>query len=126
MGRRYTNSERSDAKTISAASGQAPVINYLLSMIVGLGLLLPSYSFAQSSCAKDGLGRVFCAPPGGSAVPTINGVACGLGACVVDGLGRVYCSSTKGGGASLDNLGRPLCVGGCIAASPTYCQTPSK
>lgn len=102
------------------------MINYLISTIVGLGLLLPSYLFAQSSCAKDGQGRVSCAPPGGTAVPTINGVACGLGQCLVDGLGRVYCSSTKGGGASLDNLGRPVCVGGCVPASPMNCQAPSK
>lgn len=101
--------------------------NYLSLIIAGLiGLSLTGPAHAQSSCVKDGLGRVVCAPPGGTAVPTISGVACGLGQCVADGLGRLYCSSEKAGGATLDSLGRPVCVGGCVPASPSNCQTPTR
>jgi hypothetical protein len=86
--------------------------------------LLPNYGFSQSQsgCAKDNLGRVVCAPAGGIAVKSFDGVVCAPGSCVTDNLGYLKCSTQKGGGASRDNLGRPVCVGGCTSPSRDYCS----
>ena len=84
-----------------------------------------SLVLAQPSCTKDGLGRVFCAPPGGSAVPTLSGVVCGPGHCIITDLGKIVCSAQPGGGAIMDDLGRPICIGGCVPASKDFCQITS-
>lgn len=89
-------------------------------------VLIPSAAFAQGGCAKDDLGRIFCAPPGGSAVKTFSGVGCAPGRCVVDNLGYLKCSSRQGGSAITDDLGRAVCVGGCINLSKEFCDTPTK
>jgi len=89
-------------------------------------LLIPSAAFAQGGCAKDDLGRIFCAPPGGSTVKTFSGVGCAPGRCVVDNLGYLKCSSRQGGSAITDDLGRAVCVGGCINPSKEFCDTPAK
>ena len=80
----------------------------------------------QSSCVKDDLGRVFCAQPGGSAVQTNRGVVCGVGNCVTDDLGRVVCSRVQSGGVAKDDLGRPICLGGCDPAKVEMCIAMSK
>ena len=76
----------------------------------------------QSSCAKNDLGQVFCAPPGGGAVNTVSGVFCGPGRCTTDDLGRVICSAKSNGGVLRDDLGRVVCVGGCILATREFCE----
>lgn len=77
---------------------------------------------AQGGCAQDALGKTFCAPPGGTAVQTLNGVACAPGRCVTDNLGYLKCSNQLGGGATTDNLGRVICVGQCVNPSKQYCN----
>lgn len=89
-------------------------------------LSLQSTAFAQNGCAKDDLGRVLCAPSGGSAVNTLTGVACAPGRCAVNSLGYAKCSRELGGGAIADNLGRIICVGGCIDPSKEFCLKPSR
>ena len=84
--------------------------------------IICSVAYGQNGCAKDDLGRIFCAPAGGSAVKTMNGVACALGRCVTDNLGYLKCSSQLGGAALKDDLGRPVCVGGCVNPTAQYCQ----
>ena len=78
---------------------------------------------ADSGCTQDNLGRVFCAPPGGTAVNSLSGVVCAPGKCVADNLGYLKCSSEVGGGTTQDNLGRVVCVGGCVNPSKDYCTT---
>ena len=83
-----------------------------------------SVAFAQSGCVKDDLGRIFCAPAGGYAVKTLTGVACAPGRCVTDNLGYLKCSRELGGGATKDDLGRAVCVGGCVSPSREFCVKP--
>ena len=89
-------------------------------------LFICSTAFAQGrfGCTKDNLGHVVCAPAGGVAVKDLWEVVCAPGQCVVDNLGNLRCSSEKGGGASRDNLGIPVCVGKCINPSKEYCEKP--
>lgn len=92
-----------------------------------LMMLLAIVSTVASSddgCAQNDLGIVFCAPPGGTAVSTLVGVACAKGRCAADNLGYLKCSNELGGGATKDNLGRVVCVGGCVSPSKKYCVTP--
>ena len=91
-------------------------------------LMLVTYLFlgntyAQDGCAKDALGRVFCAPAGGTAVRAMDGIVCAPGRCVKDNLGYLKCSSRLAGGAAIDDLGRPVCVGGCVNPSKEFCET---
>lgn len=89
-------------------------------------LLASSVAYADGGCAKDPIGRVFCAPPGGGAhVNPIGQVMCGPGQCEVNPVGQVYCSSQSGGGATVNNMGQPVCVGGCVLGSSSYCQNPA-
>ena len=92
-----------------------------IAVVISMLLIFHSDAYAQSGCAKDSLGRVFCAPAGGSAVDSLTGVACAPGRCIADDLGYLKCSSEKGGGAIKDDLGRVVCVGGCISPSKEYC-----
>lgn len=92
-----------------------------LTIVVCLTIIC-SVAYGQNGCAKDDLGRVFCAPAGGSAVKTMNGVACAVGRCVTDNLGYLKCSSQLGGAAIKDNLGQAVCVGGCVSPSKQNCQ----
>jgi hypothetical protein len=85
-------------------------------------LLLCKSAFGQNVCSNDSLGRLFCAPPGGTAIQTATGdVVCSIGKCVADNLGYLKCSSQQGGGATTDSLGRVLCVGGCVNPSKSLC-----
>lgn len=93
----------------------------LLALVVFFLIQYASAAYAQGGCAKDNLGRVVCAPAGGVAVNSLQGVACAPGQCVTDSLGYLKCSSEKSGGASKDILGNPVCVGGCISPSKAYC-----
>lgn len=93
------------------------IVVFLLWFVITSGA-----AFAQQGCGKDILGRIYCAPAGGVAVSTINGVACAPGRCVTDNLGYVKCSRETGGGAIRDNLGNPVCVGGCVNPIKEYCQ----
>ena len=83
-------------------------------------------AFSQGGCAKDDLGRVVCAPAGGTAIESMNGIVCAPGRCVADNLGYLKCSSQLSGGASIDNLGRPVCVGSCVNPSKEYCEIGGK
>lgn len=85
-----------------------------------------AYAQAQSGCKTDYTGKVYCAPAGGSAVDTVQGIACAPGRCVLDNLGYVKCSSELGGGATIDNLGRVFCVGGCINPRKDVCVEPKQ
>lgn len=67
------------------------------------------------------MGKVTCAPPGGVAVASTDGVVCAPGQCVADIQGYLKCSSEKGGGAKTDLMGNPVCVGKCISPSKVYC-----
>jgi len=96
--------------------------NYLVLIVC---LLIQSAAFAQAGCAKDDLGRILCAPAGGSAVNTLFGIACAPGRCMLDDLGYLKCSRELGGGISKDDLGRVVCVGGCINPSKDACVKPS-
>ncbi len=90
-------------------------------VLVAVALLAP-YAFAQSGCAKDDLGRIFCAPPGGYAAKTLTGVSCAPGQCVADNLGYLKCSRELGGSAMRDDLGNVVCVGGCVNPSSDFCK----
>lgn len=85
-------------------------------------LLTVSNVYAQRGCAKDDLGRIFCAPAGGVAVQTLTGIACSPGQCVTDDLGYLKCSKEFGGSAMRDDLGRVVCVGGCVNPSKEFCK----
>ncbi|MBV5329957.1 MAG: hypothetical protein JZU65_20420 [Chlorobium sp.] len=61
---------------------------------------------------------------GGVAKDLIGQVMCGPGQCVRDIIGTVYCSSVPGGGATIDIIGTPVCVGGCVRGTAEYCQNP--
>ncbi len=77
------------------------------------------------SCLLDQTDTAFCAPPGGGIAKDSTGrVACGSGQCVAYGIGNVACSKVTGGGALLDSVGTPLCVGGCEDGRPYYCAVP--
>ena len=91
-------------------------------VMMGFLLALPVFAQRQSGCAKDDLGRVFCAPSGGTAVPSMSGIACAPGQCVQDDLGYLKCSREIGGGAMRDDLGRVVCVGGCVNPSKEFCK----
>ena len=100
---------------------------------LGAGLFA-SLTVAQSvtvaqlgGCLLDAIGRPVCAPPnGGIAEDSIGRVVCGSGQCVVDGIGRVLCSSVPGGGAIVDSIGSPRCVGGCEEATERTCVAPRR
>jgi len=83
-------------------------------------------AFSQGGCSKDDLGRIFCAPAGGTAVRSMTGIVCAPGRCVTDNLGYLKCSSKLAGGATIDDLGRPFCVGGCVNPSKEYCESGEK
>lgn len=74
------------------------------------------------NCQADTMGRMICAPWGGSVVTDAMGMlACGRGQCIRDGLGRIVCSAVPGGPAYADAMGRPVCAGGCVPPSPQLC-----
>lgn len=97
----------------------------LSSIALFLSLFATSVAYAQGGCTQNSIGQVICAPPGGSAqTNSIGQVVCGPGQCVADSIGQVICSSQPGGGAMINSIGQVVCVGGCVQASPSYCQTP--
>lgn len=109
---------------ISSQARATPCMHYGIRPSIAIFvylLLMPAATFAQGGCAKDDLGRIFCAPPGGYAAKTLTGIACAPGRCVTDNLGYLKCSRELGGGASKDDLGRTFCVGGCVNPSKEYC-----
>ena len=81
-------------------------------------------AYADNGCIQNDLGKVICASPGGTAVNSLGGVVCAPGKCATDNLGYLKCSSEVGGGATKDNLGRVVCVGGCIVPSKELCAIP--
>lgn len=97
-----------------------------LMLLLLSGLSLQVNSQTQGSCVKDDLGRPVCAAPGGMAVKGILGVACAPGKCEIDNLGYWRCSREVGGGAVKNDLGRVLCVGGCIAPTREFCASEMK
>ena len=95
------------------------------SIALFIALAATSTAYAQGGCTQNSFGQVICAPPGGGAQTNSFGqVVCGPGQCVVNSFGQVICSSQPGGGAMINNFGQAVCVGGCVQASPSYCQTP--
>jgi hypothetical protein len=77
---------------------------------------------AENNCLIDSFGRTFCAPTNGSAFKTFtNDIVCSIGKCVTDNLGYLKCSVQQGGGAIVDILGKPQCVGGCVNPSKDLC-----
>lgn len=88
--------------------------------------LTSAHAQSQASCVKDNLGRPVCAKPGGMAVKTLTGVACAPGRCETDNLGYWRCSRELGGGAVKTDIGRVMCVGGCINPSKEYCAPEMK
>lgn len=97
----------------------------VLSIIFVVGFSLQKPSYAQSGCARDDMGRVYCAAPGGTAVRALTGIVCAPGNCISDNLGYVKCSSEIGGGVAKDALGRVVCVGQCITPSKEFCKPPT-
>lgn len=105
----------------------------MLALLAGLliNALAPAPAIAQMvspgptptmNCQTDSLGRMICAPWGGSVVTDAMGMlACGRGQCIRDGLGRIVCSAVPGGPAYADAMGRPVCAGGCTPPSPQLC-----
>lgn len=100
-------------------------MNNICFCLLTLFLINPHSGFSQvqfqSGCVQDNLGRVVCAPAGGVAVNSFQGVVCAPGRCVENNLGYLKCSNEKSGGANRDYLGNPVCVGGCISPSKDYC-----
>lgn len=91
-----------------------------------LALLASSIAYAEGGCAQNSIGQVLCAPPGGGAqINSIGQVMCGPGQCVVNLIGQVYCSSQAAGSAAVNSIGQPVCVGGCVLGSASYCQSSS-
>ena len=82
--------------------------------------------FAQGACKLDSQGTPFCAPPNGTAIETIKGIACAPGRCASDNQGYVKCSNTPGGGATIDNQGNVYCVGVCVNPSKDLCTEMKK
>ena len=73
----------------------------------------------------DGFGKVYCAPPGGTAVETLTGVVvCSPGNCETDYSGYLKCSRELNGGAIKDAFGKVVCVGGCVNPIIDYCVVP--
>jgi len=104
-------------------SRKVNVINFSAVMVLLFFVTLKTEAFGQQRCESDDRGQAFCAPHGGSAVKNIRGeVLCALGDCIVNNLGYIKCSAEKGGGVSADNLGRVLCMGGCVDPSKSFCQ----
>ena len=93
-----------------------------LLLIVSIALV-SNISNAQNGCQKDDLGRIFCAPPGGTAVNSMTGIACAPGRCIIDDLGYLKCSNQTNGGVIKDDLGRVVCVGACVSPTKEYCQS---
>ena len=91
-------------------------------ILLSTSLFFNNYSYSQDGCQKDDLGRIYCAPPGGMAVTSLNGVVCAPGKCIVDNLGYIKCSYQTNGSVIRDDLGRIVCVGLCISPSKEYCQ----
>ena len=90
-------------------------------IILLLFIFLTDSATAQNGCMADHTGKVYCAPAGGSAAETVKGIACAPGTCSVDNQGYLKCSAALGGGATTDNAGRVVCLGGCISPSKNYC-----
>lgn len=93
-------------------------------MLILAHITVASYALAQQqpSCLKDDLGVVYCAPPGGTAKRTLDGIVCGIGQCRTNDLGEVICSKRPQGGVMVDDLGKVVCVGGCVPASKSLCE----
>jgi hypothetical protein len=99
------------------------MIGRFVSSMLLLSLAMASVAYADGGCIENSIGQVVCAPPGGSAQRnSVGQVVCAPGQCVVNSIGQIYCSSQQGGGAAINNIGQPVCVGGCVEASPSYCQ----
>jgi len=79
-------------------------------------------SYAQSNdCKKDFVGEIYCAPFGGMAIKTLDGVACSVGKCLIDNLGQIQCSNVVGGNVIKDATMTVKCVGKCITPSKDFC-----
>ena len=95
------------------------------SIALFIALAATSTAYAQGGCTQNSIGQVVCAPPGGGVqTNSIGQVVCGPGQCLVNSIGQVMCSSQPGGGAMTNSIGQVVCVGGCVQASPSYCQSP--
>lgn len=98
----------------------------LFGALLALITNLPAPANAQTGCAKDDLGRIACAPPGGVAVKSFHGILCAPGHCATDNAGYLKCSGQLGGGVAKDDLGRVTCVGGCVTPTKDFCVTSDK
>lgn len=77
-------------------------------------------NFANAGgCAKNSLGQVICAPPGGgAAVNSMGQVVTGRGGCARNNMGQVVCSDSPGGGAAANSMGQVLTgPGECVTNS---------
>ena len=91
-------------------------------ILLWLGICVSVY--AENECATDFMGKVVCAPPGGTAVVTYMGeIICARGKCTTDNLGYLKCSSVKGGGVGKDLMGNVTCVGTCVEPKKNQCLT---
>jgi hypothetical protein len=83
---------------------------------------LTTLTDAQSNdCKKDFVGEIYCAPFGGMAIKTLDGVACSVGKCLIDNLGQIQCSNVVGGSVIKDATMTVKCVGKCVAPSKDLC-----
>jgi hypothetical protein len=73
-------------------------------------------------CIRNTEGNVVCSKAGGSVIQNNWGdLVCGPGQCIKDGFGRIFCSAKPYGGAAFSGGGEPVCVGGCVEGSVSYC-----
>jgi len=101
------------------------IVTSISIMVMMSGQAQESSQRGQGGCIKDMIGQVVCSPPvGGIAVDSIGRILCGKGQCLQDSIGQVVCSSQLGGYAATDSIGQVVCTGGCVPASPAYCQRP--
>lgn len=84
-------------------------------------------AIAQSVCGKDMFGNPVCSPPGGWIGKNAFGtIICAPGNCVADKFNNPKCSGQQGGAAAYDVFREPICSGGCIDASESYCNKLSR
>ena len=101
--------------------GKISVQKYLVKILLLSCQVWSSDVMALNACEKDYVGQIFCAPPGGVAIKTLNGVVCGKGSCAKDAIGKFVCSNTPSGGVSISITRHVICIGECESPKDEYC-----
>ena len=92
--------------------------NLLCALLAMASPLLMNSANARG-CAKNSMGEVICAPPGGgAAINSMGQVVTGRGGCARNNMGQVVCSDVPGSGAAVSGMGRVLTgPGECVTNS---------